>query len=156
VILLGFCVGSLQQLIEMGQRPLYTNKENGPIAIGPFSKIAGLLICVGLRVLLVEFFHSAREGDLALFTGVERMTGRASFNTEFRLGRAGLKLVAAHAVDSYFVQFWMNVRFHNLSLLEPATNQNCLRLVHVQELNSILKSTIKQDFVLVCDTQSGV
>ena len=68
---------------------------------GPFSKIARLLIYACFCVLLVEFFHAAREGDFALFSGVKRMTGGAGFNAQFRLGGAGLKFVAAHAADSH-------------------------------------------------------
>jgi|TergutMp193P3_1026864.scaffolds.fasta_scaffold13297_2 hypothetical protein len=105
--------------------------------------MAALLVCANFCVFLVEFFHTAREGDFALLAGVKGMACSAGFNTHFRLCGAGWKLIATSASDGDNVHFWMNIRLHvGTSGNRPQTKIACG--LFIQENNPTPEKQIGQ------------
>ena len=66
---------------------------------------------------LLEAIDAAATVHQLLFAGEERVTLRANFNTQFRLGGTGLERFTAHAANDAFAILGMDLFFHAISPL---------------------------------------
>ena len=76
-------------------------------------------------VLLAELVHTACSIDKPLLARIEWVASRANFNMQFLAnGRFGFKNIAATAMHSNGLVFWMNTRLHGSSPLKHSVGKN--------------------------------
>src|SRR5207244_2394778 len=79
-------------------------------------------------VALQELLHPAFRVDDLLLAGIEGVAIRADFHSDLRLGRLGLEVVAAGAVDDGFLVLRMDSSLHG-GLLLVGAGRNRLRRI---------------------------
>ena len=93
-------------------------REERPTYAGVF-RVSMLTLCWGssfgrfLAITLVKAIDASCGIDQLLFSGKERVAGRANFDVQIALlGRAGLESFATSTANGYFDVFGVNSWFH--------------------------------------------